>query len=219
MYSALNKGFARASGEVMGWLSATDLLHPGGLFVVGSVFASLASVEWITGLPIGFTEDGMATSVGPPPRWTRGRFLLGANRYIQQESTFWRRGLWQRAGAAMSTERELFSDFELWLRFFRHAPLHPVRGLVGGFRHHGDSRWLVDPAQARRITEAMLAAELPHVRSPLLRLAARAGLFARHGAAGCWLWDRLVSRPLYSLPGPDLPALVWHDGRGWRLGR
>ena len=38
MYDALNRGFERSSGEIMGWISATDLLHTRSLFVVGSVF-------------------------------------------------------------------------------------------------------------------------------------------------------------------------------------
>jgi len=41
MYDALNRGFARSSGEIMGWISATDLLHTRSLFVVGSVFKAL----------------------------------------------------------------------------------------------------------------------------------------------------------------------------------
>ena len=50
MYDALNKGFARSSGEVMGWISATYMLHQGSLKVAGSVFRDLPQVEWITGL-------------------------------------------------------------------------------------------------------------------------------------------------------------------------
>ena len=41
MYDALNRGFARSSGEIMGWISATDLLHTRSLFVVDSVFKAL----------------------------------------------------------------------------------------------------------------------------------------------------------------------------------
>src|SRR6267142_4804826 len=49
LYAALNAGFARSSGEVMGWLNSSDLLQVNGLFTVGSVFAGLREVEWITG--------------------------------------------------------------------------------------------------------------------------------------------------------------------------
>src|SRR5882724_12156028 len=59
MYDALNKGFARTTGEVMGWISATDMLHVGGLAAVGSVFRDFSEVEWITGRPTNLNEDGM----------------------------------------------------------------------------------------------------------------------------------------------------------------
>ena len=88
MYDALNRGFARSSGEIMGWISATDMLHTRSLFVVGSVFKALPQVEWITGRPTGFSEEGMAVAVSRSlKRWSRIRFLAGSNRYIQQEST------------------------------------------------------------------------------------------------------------------------------------
>jgi len=218
MYSALNKGFARATGDVMGWLTATDILHHGALRVVGSVFAQLPTVEWVTGIPTGLSEDGMTVSVGPLRRWSRGRFLLGANRYIQQESTFWRRSLWERAGGRVDTERERFSDFELWLRFFRHAPLHPVRALIGGFRHHADSRWLLDRAGARRVSEDLIAAELGRVSSPAFRLLGQATHALRRMPGGGWIWDRTLAKLLHAVPGPDRPPALWHDGTRWRVG-
>src|ERR1700740_551485 len=100
MYDALNLGFARSSGNIMGWSSATDMFHTRSLSVVGSVFKALPQVEWITGRPTGFSEDGMPVGVSRSlKRWSRFRFLAGCNRYIQQESTFWRRSLWEKAGA------------------------------------------------------------------------------------------------------------------------
>lgn len=57
MYDALNKGFARSAGELIGWISATDMLHAGSLSVVGSVFQTFPEVEWITGRPTGFSDE------------------------------------------------------------------------------------------------------------------------------------------------------------------
>src|ERR1700676_811168 len=113
VYDALNKGFARTSGEVMGWLNASDMLQVNGLFVVGSVFRDLRTVEWMTGRPTTFDTSGMTVSVNPVPRWSRSRYLAGANRYIQQESTYWRRGLWQRAVGTLSGGYGAAGDFEL----------------------------------------------------------------------------------------------------------
>ena len=51
MYDALNKGFARTSGEIMGWLNASDQLQAGALRSVGGAFRAFPEVEWITGRP------------------------------------------------------------------------------------------------------------------------------------------------------------------------
>jgi len=81
----------------------------------------------------------MTVNIWPVPRWSRMRFLAGANKYIQQESTYWRRSLWEKAGSALSTEFCSEGDFELWVRLFRHAQLFPVDALIGGYRSHDNA--------------------------------------------------------------------------------
>src|ERR1043166_647975 len=51
LFAALNAGFARSSGEIMGWLNSSDLLQVNALFTVGSIFRQLREVVWITGRP------------------------------------------------------------------------------------------------------------------------------------------------------------------------
>src|SRR5258708_6806485 len=80
VYDALNTGFARSTGHIMGWLNASDQLHIKSLFVVASIFAALPDVEWITGRPTGFNTDGMTVLIHDLPRWSRFRFLIGSNR-------------------------------------------------------------------------------------------------------------------------------------------
>ena len=160
MYDAINKGFARSSGELMGWISATDMLHAGSLFVIGSVFQTFPDVEWITGRPTGFNDEGQAVEVLKLRPWSRKPFLAGANRYIQQESTFWRRSLWERAGGRVDDSRRNASDFELWVRFFRYAKLYSVDALIGGFRSHPDSIGLQNLAECHRIHDEIIEKEL-----------------------------------------------------------
>ena len=218
MYDALNKGFARTSGEIMGWISATDQLHTGGLAVVGSVFRDLPQVEWITGRPTGFNEEGQTTLILDVPRWSRSRFLAGANRYIQQESTFWRRSLWEKAGSRMDSTRRNGADFELWVRFFRHAKLYPVDALIGGFRAHGDSLGFLDVEASHRTHDEYIAAELaatPGLHS--VKLFRRLTRAAQSVPKLRGLWNRTVLKALYRLPGPDLPPVIrFHSGH-WTL--
>jgi cellulose synthase/poly-beta-1,6-N-acetylglucosamine synthase-like glycosyltransferase len=75
MYDAINKGFARTSGEIMGWISTTDMLHLRGLRVAGSVFGDLPEVEWIMGRATAFNEEGMTV------------YIENARRTASQETT------------------------------------------------------------------------------------------------------------------------------------
>jgi glycosyltransferase involved in cell wall biosynthesis len=218
MYDAINKGFARTSGEIMGWISATDMLHIGGLRVVGSVFQHFPEVEWITGLPTVFHENDMTTAVHPQTRWSRHRFLAGANRAIQQESTFWRRSLWDKAGGYVDASRRYVSDFELWVRFFRHAQIYPVAALIGGFRMHGDSLGFTFLEECYRIHDEVIEAELFHMRHgkwfKLFRKVSRTmGTIPKVRE----VWRRLVLNGLYHLPGPDWPPVIeYHqDKQKW----
>jgi glycosyltransferase involved in cell wall biosynthesis len=213
MYDALNKGFARTSGEVMGWISATDMLHVGGLSVVGSVFRDLPQIEWITGRPTLFNEEGMTVGFEGLPRWSRYRFLAGANRYIQQESTFWRRSQWERAGSRVDSSRRNAADFELWVRFFRHTRLYPVDALIGGYRVHGDSLGLQDMEACHRIHDEFIEEELRNASwGRSLRLFRQLTRAVKPIPKVRGLWQRLAINSLYRLPGPDwAPVIRYHD--------
>jgi len=219
MYDALNRGFARSSGEVMGWISATDMLHTRSLFVVGSVFRALPQVEWITARPTGFSEEGMPVAVSRSlKRWSRFRFLAGSNRYIQQESTFWRRSLWERAGGHVDASRREGSDFELWVRFFRYARLYSVDALIGGFRTHPDSLSLGKPDESRRIHDEIMAAELSRARGGQAFAA-----FQRMSRAilkvpvANVLWRNTVMSALVRFPGPDWAPVIRYRNHKWTI--
>lgn len=220
MYDALNKGFARTTGEVMGWISATDLLQPGGLGVVGGVFRDLAEVQWITGRPTRLDEAGKTTDVGQIPRWSGGRFLAGYNRYIQQESTYWRRSLWEKAGGRVDDSRRMASDFELWVRFFRHAQLYSVDALIGGFRMHEASLGLQTLEECHRIQDEIVEAELrraPHGGMLKLWRALDRGMKKIPGVR--WAWWKLVERPVGNMRGGDWPGVIVGSGGRWNVRR
>ena len=231
MYDALNKGFAQSTGEVMGWISATDMLHVGGLKVAASVFRDLPSVEWITGYSTLFTEEGMTVFLGGChdlalaeglPRWSRYRFLAGANHSIQQESTFWRRSLWEKAGGRVDDSRRIASDFELWVRFFRHAQLYSVEALIGGYREHGDSIGLAELEACFRVHDEVIEKELDSLpRGRWIRAFRAVDRRIMKIRKVRYIWRKVVRRALYELPGPDWPPMIKFFGRNkkWVLSR
>lgn len=216
MYDALNKGFAHSSGELMGWISATDLLHAGSLFVVGSVFRTFPEVEWITGRPTGFSEEGMAAEILNLRRWSRTSFLAGANRYIQQESTYWRRSLWDRAGARLDDSRRICNDFELWVRFFRYARLYTVDALIGGFRSHPDSLGLQNMAECHRVQDEIIENELTsQPRSSALRSFRTLSQTVLSIPGLAKPWRKAVLGNLARFPGADRTPIIRYRRGSW----
>jgi glycosyltransferase involved in cell wall biosynthesis len=135
MYDALQKGFARTTGDIMKWVNADDILHPGALFTVGELFHVFPDVEWIQGCPSWVDEAGrFVCSARHLRRWSKFDYYLGDYRWIQQESTFWRRSLWEKSGGYIDPSLQLAGDLDLWARFFRYAPLHVTEAVLGAFR-------------------------------------------------------------------------------------
>lgn len=131
---ALNKGFAMTNGEIMGWINSDDVLLPDSLAAIAEVFAKHPEVQWITGRPTTMGGGEGPFKLHPLWKWSRPRFMYGNYRWIQQESTFWRRSLWEKAGGKLDVNTKLACDLELWTRFFRHAELHSFDHPLGVFR-------------------------------------------------------------------------------------
>jgi hypothetical protein len=139
-YDALNKGFRRATGDIFAWLNSDDMYTPWALAVVSDVFRHLPEVQWLTTLyPLFWNEADAATHCTQVPgydRWTVLKRGVG----VQQESTFWRRSLWEQAGAALNTSFKLAGDLDLWARFWELTDLHGVAVPLGGIRRHEGQR-------------------------------------------------------------------------------
>lgn len=137
---ALNKGFLNTAGSIMGWINSDDTLLPGSLFLLAEIFNNFKYVQWMTGNTTLINENDIIVRSHESRPMSRIRFLLGDYKWIQQESTFWRRTLWNAAGESLNTDVKLAIDLELWIRFFRYADIYSVQGGVGAFRLRSGQR-------------------------------------------------------------------------------
>lgn len=134
LYHALQKGFKMSTGEIMGWLNSDDMLHHGALATINEIFNISNRINWLQGQPTIFDELGRTVAIGPQKKWSKYNAWMGDFKWIQQESTFWRRTLWVKSGEYINLEYNFASDFELWNRFFKHEKLYTTLALIGGFR-------------------------------------------------------------------------------------
>jgi glycosyltransferase involved in cell wall biosynthesis len=221
-YTAIQKGFAHTTGDVMAWLNAGDLYMPWTLSLVREIFERFPQIEWLTTQrPMildgrehvvacefvgGFARDSFRAGVNLPG----GAWFARAG--IQQESTFWRRSLWDAAGASLAVELRFAGDFELWWRFFQHANLHALDAPLAAHRVHPgqkteDLRDYVNEAQRvlggpsrKRLSEAVRHTAYNLLgRRPLRRLPA--------GIAAPLTWAGVLQ---------PVQTVVWHNNE-WRI--
>jgi len=142
-YAAIQEGFSKSTGDILCWLNADDMLLPRSLWVVAEIFQQFNEVEWLSTIKPGeWDAKGYLMGHANVPGFSRDAFLDGLNLpigkngsfCIQQESTFWRRSLWEKAGSQMPLQYPLAGDFALWAEFYKHARLYGIDYPLAGFR-------------------------------------------------------------------------------------
>jgi glycosyltransferase involved in cell wall biosynthesis len=137
MYDAINKGFARAAGDVFAWINADDVYLPGAFDAVSRVLSRFPEIRWVKGIT-GYIDAASRTT--DPGRcnlyrqdWIRYGIYGREAYFIQQDSVFFREALWKEAGGADARFR-LAGDYALWMAFARLAPLYSLDVPVSRFR-------------------------------------------------------------------------------------
>ncbi len=146
-YEAINKGFEKTSGEIMAWLNSSDLYLPWTLSTVREIFEKFPEVDWITSLPkTCIRENGVFESIVEVAGFTAARLCGGGHggpksgEYIQQETCFWRREIWEKMGGRICNQYRFAGDFWLWSAFFRYSRCTGVDVPLAAFRFHGEQR-------------------------------------------------------------------------------
>lgn len=172
MYDALRKGFEHTSGEIMAWINSDDMYHRNAFFNVAEIFSSDPDIEWLEGALTHWDEQDRCVYVSKSRYLNRVKFLMGDMKYIQQESTFWRRSLYDKADG-IDTCYKLAGDFALWMKFSRHAKLYIANALLGGFRISNDGQLSdnfdgymreVDNIIAAETVDELSAKEISYIR-------------------------------------------------------
>src|SRR5258708_25513131 len=136
---AINKGFKKTTGSIMGWLNSDDILLPGSLQLIGELFSRFPEMEWITGQPVSVNSENIIVRTGI--RSGRLTSLIRAGFYhgkglgfIGQEGTFWTKKLWEVSGSRLDVTKQYAMDYFLWTDFAKHADLVSVEAPLGAFR-------------------------------------------------------------------------------------
>jgi len=111
---AINKGFARATGEVVNWLCSDDVLEPGALRIVGRHFAEDADLDVLVGAGrLRYAGSDWQRVKTPHQDMLR---LMPCLNPIDQPSCFFRRRTLDRP-QPVREDLHFCMDLELWCHF------------------------------------------------------------------------------------------------------
>ena len=165
MFDALTKGLQRCTGDIVTYLNAGDVLHPEAFSLVHQLMSD-EKIAWLTGSNCKINEAGEVIDFWKPPRFRReyvlnGTYLRGyPHPNIQQEGTFFRRGLLEGMDWDKFRSYKLAGDYFLWTHFAARTELHSVRSILGCFQVHA-GQLSEDIAGYKAETDHMIRAETP----------------------------------------------------------
>ena len=131
---ALNKGFARAKGEILAWLNSDDTYQPGAVSEAAAFLQSRPEVGLVYGEANFIDENGHVIGHFPAAQ-TDYRRLRRGYVHIPQQAAFFRADLWRKVGP-LDPSFYFAMDYDLWVRLAALAPIHYVPRTWANFRLH-----------------------------------------------------------------------------------
>ncbi len=137
MYDAILKGFKMSSGDIMAWINDDDKYQEGAFEYVSTVFNNNPKILWFKGITDYIEKDG-TTKKGFLNNYNQKLISHGfygqVGKYIQQDSVFWKRELWESVNHDEIKQYRLAGDFRLWQLFAQKTKLYSFNKHVSYFR-------------------------------------------------------------------------------------
>jgi glycosyltransferase involved in cell wall biosynthesis len=183
MYDAINRGFSRAAGDILGYLNCDEQYLPGALAAVADFFSSHAEVDAVVGDTV--IVDGQARYLCSRLGHIPGAWGTWVRFPVVTSSFFFRKSLWQERKIRFDPSWKIFGDMFFVLDLIsRGVRFGVIPEYLSVFFDHGDNLYLrAHPEEVR----------LRHQAAPLASRIFAFPLFLQH-------WLKVVRRGGIRLP-------------------
>jgi len=137
--NAINKGFKRATGDILNWLNSDDLLAPRALRAVAAAFDKCPDADFYFGdfKVIDNRGRNMFSRKSPPYHFAT---LFWGRQLSNQPAVFFKRSVPEDIGY-LDESLNFCMDTEFWIRAARHRKIfHQIKKPLAMARLHGDAK-------------------------------------------------------------------------------
>ena len=135
---AINKGFRKATGDIIGWLNSDDILMPGALHRIAQALTE-GQLDFVNGHTVVIDEESnILTShiTLKQKKWYARRGIY----YVNQPAMFWKREILDKVGY-LKEDFHTEMDKELLIRIFENNyKIGQLPEYIAGFRLHNQSK-------------------------------------------------------------------------------
>lgn len=138
--SAINRGFSYASGDIYAWLNSDDFYLPDAFRIVVDSYRNTDPFDILVGAGdiVSFNAvflkhiNEMEMSYAQVLQWVD-------NKWLMQQSCFWRRELWNQVGG-VDESLSLLMDIDLWLRLSRVGTTVTTSASLAAMRYYPSAK-------------------------------------------------------------------------------
>jgi GT2 family glycosyltransferase len=134
---AINKGFARAKGEILAWLNSDDYYLPNTISAVVKCFEENPDVVMVYGDMLAVDGDGQTINVLKYKQLSLEDLLCF--QIIGQPSVFFRRSALEKTGL-LDTSFHFMLDHHLWIRLTQQGSIQHVPQVWSAARYHPQAK-------------------------------------------------------------------------------
>ena len=136
---AINKGFARAKGDILAWINSDDTYHPKAVGEAVKFLIENPAVAMVYADCDFIDEQGRVIGTFASAQ-TDYQKLRHGYVHIPQQTMFFRANYWKELGP-LDPSFYFAMDYDLWVRIAKHAPLQYLPGRTwANFRIHTSSK-------------------------------------------------------------------------------
>ncbi len=139
---AINKGFSKASGQILAWINSDDTLEPQAVSQAVDYLLRHPDVGMVYG-DCNFV-DANDNIIGKFNAQQTDYYKLKTGYvHIPQQAAFWRADLWKQV-EPLDSSIYFAMDYDLWLRLAKISKIVYLPKLWANFRLHGDAKTIAE---------------------------------------------------------------------------